>query len=173
MNNEQKILIAGIGNIFLGDDAFGSEVARRLEERAWPHDMRVEDFGIRGFDLAFALFDGYELTILVDAVPRGGVPGTLYKIEPDLDALDELSGPEMSIETHAMNPMKVLAMVKSMGGVFRKVVLIGCEPTPLASEDGQMGLSVAVETAIPQAIRMIEDVIAEARPQRKEISVAA
>jgi hydrogenase maturation protease len=170
---KQRILIAGIGNIFLGDDAFGSEVARQLRQRPWPNDVRVEDFGIRGFDLAFALLDGYELTILVDAVPRGGAPGTLYLIEPDLDALDELNEAGMSIETHGMNPMKVLAMVKSMGGIFKQVVLIGCEPTPLASEDGEMGLSVAVAAAIPEAIRMIEDVIAEAGPQRRNISVAA
>ena len=153
------ILIAGIGNIFLGDDAFGSEVARRLQLRAWPSEVRVEDFGIRGFDLAFALLDGYELTILIDAVPRGDAPGTLYRIEPDLNALDELSEAETSIETHGMNPMKVLAMVKSMGGVFKRVVLIGCEPAPLAAEDGEMGLSDAVAAAIPEAIRMIEETI--------------
>lgn len=167
-----RILIAGIGNIFLGDDAFGSEVARRLRARAWPSDVRIEDFGIRGFDLAFALLDSYELTILLDAVPRGGAPGTLYRIEPDLEALDELSEAETAIETHGMNPMKVLAMVKSMGGVFKQVVLIGCEPAPLASEDGEMGLSVAVEAAIPEAIRMIEEVLGIRSPTVREAIVA-
>src|SRR5690349_19527441 len=93
----QQILIAGIGNIFLGDDAFGSEVARRLQVQSWPEDVHVEDFGIRGFDLAFALLKQYALAILIDAVPRGGVPGTLYKIEPDLEALDELDESQMAI----------------------------------------------------------------------------
>ncbi len=78
-----RILIAGIGNIFLGDDAFGSEVARRLAAQPIPDGVRVVDFGIRGFDLAYALIDGYDATILVDATPRGGSPGTLYLIEPD------------------------------------------------------------------------------------------
>ncbi|MGH7848434.1 MAG: hydrogenase maturation protease, partial [Candidatus Binatia bacterium] len=74
-----KILVAGIGNIFLGDDGFGVEVARELAKRKLPESVRVVDFGIRGFDLAYALLDGYDLTILVDAAPRGGLPGTLYK----------------------------------------------------------------------------------------------
>ena len=168
-----RLLIAGIGNIFLGDDAFGSEVARQLQTRVWPDDVRVEDFGIRGFDLAFALLDGPEVTVLIDAVPRGGLPGTLYRIEPDLDALDELNYAETSFEPHGMNPMKVLAMVKSMGGSFGKVVLIGCEPGPLASEDGELGLSAAVAGVIPVAIRMIEDVIAEASANQKAALAAA
>src|SRR6202030_732892 len=81
---KERILIAGIGNIFLGDDAFGVEVVRRLAARKLPDAIRVVDFGIRGFDLAYALMEGYEITILVDATPRGGQPGTLYTIEPDL-----------------------------------------------------------------------------------------
>ncbi len=83
---KERILIAGIGNIFLGDDAFGVEVVRRLSRsaRKLPDEVRIVDFGIRGFDLAYALMEGYEVAILVDATPRGGVPGTLYTIEPDL-----------------------------------------------------------------------------------------
>jgi len=155
-----RILIAGIGNIFLGDDAFGSEVARLLNQRRWPEDVRVEDFGIRGFDLAFALLDAPELTILIDATPRGGTPGTLYKIEPDIASLDELDRDGMTIETHGMNPMKVLAMVKSMGGQFRKIVFIGCEPAPLTAEDGQMGLSPQVQAAVEEATIMVEGLLA-------------
>ena len=154
------ILIAGIGNIFLGDDAFGSEVARLLNQRRWPEDVRVEDFGIRGFDLAFALLDAPELTVLIDATPRGGTPGTLYKIEPDLAGLDELDAEEMTIETHGMNPMKVLAMVKSMGGKFGRIVLVGCEPAPLTVEEGQMGLSPQVQAAVAEAMTMVEGLIA-------------
>ena len=79
-----RILVAGIGNIFMGDDAFGVEVARQLSGRDLPAGVRVADFGIRGFDLAYALQDGYETTILIDAYPHGDEPGTLYVVEPDL-----------------------------------------------------------------------------------------
>ena len=158
----QQILIAGVGNIFLGDDAFGVEVVRRLGSRTWPDGVRVEDFGIRGFDLAYALMDGYDLTILVDAVGRGGDPGTLYKIEPDLSEIDELDAQSMMVETHGMNPMKVLAMVKSMGGQFKRILLVGCEPATLGSEyEGQMGLSECVEASVDGAISMIESILAE------------
>jgi hydrogenase maturation protease len=154
--SKPRILIAGIGNIFLGDDGFGSEVARQLMRREWPAAVRVEDVGIRGFDLAFALLDAPELTILIDAVPRGSQPGTLYKIEPELDEMDQ----GMTIETHGMNPMKVLAMVKSMGGKLNRIFLIACEPQTLGGEEGQMGLSPPVQLAISEAVRMIEELVA-------------
>ncbi|PWT75746.1 MAG: hydrogenase maturation protease [Proteobacteria bacterium] len=173
MKTKARILVAGIGNIFLGDDAFGSEVARRLQQSCRPAQVRIEDFGIRGFDLAFALLEGYELTIMIDAAPRGGTPGTLYQIAPDFEALDELNETEMTIETHGMNPMKVLTMVKSMGGVCKRTILIGCEPAALASEDGQMGLSPAVEAAIPEAIRMVKELITEVLPNFEKFSAAA
>jgi hydrogenase maturation protease len=154
-----SILIAGIGNIFLGDDAFGSEVARRLIERELPTEVRVVDFGIRGFDLAYALLDGYEVTIFVDATPRGGEPGTLYTIEPDLKELDQLEADGVMAETHGMNPMKVLRLVESMGGEFKRILLVGCEPAPLESEDGHMGLSEAVEAAVDEAINLVESLV--------------
>ena len=154
-----SILIAGIGNIFLGDDAFGSEVARRLMVRKLPEEVRVIDFGIRGFDLAYALLDGYDVTIFVDATPRGEAPGTLYTIEPDLDELDNLDAGGMMVETHGMNPMKVLGMVKSMGGEFKRILLVGCEPVPLRSEDGHMGLSEPVEAAVAEAVKLVESLI--------------
>lgn len=156
-----RILVAGIGNIFLGDDAFGSEVARKLQQRQLPEEVRVVDFGIRGFDLAYALLENYEVTILVDATPRGEPAGTLYTIEPDLTELDELAPESKVLDTHAMNPMKVLAMVKSMGGNFRKVLLVGCEPAPLESEDGHMGLSEPVALAVEEAVRTVESLVAK------------
>lgn len=162
--NEARILVAGIGNIFLGDDAFGSEVARQLLARSLPAEVKVVDFGIRGFDLTYALLDNYELTILVDATPRGGVPGTLYTIEPDPDELDELGFEDATIDTHAMNPMRVLAMVQSMGGRLRNIVIVGCEPTPLDDDsDGHIGLSEPVTSAVPAAIEMIEAIVREAK----------
>ena len=157
---QPRILIAGIGNIFLGDDAFGSEVARRLAGRELPEEVRVVDFGIRGFDLAYALLDGYEVTIFVDATPRGAAPGTLYTIEPDLDEPDAPPGGAAVVETHGMNPLKVLGMVKSMGGEFKRILLVGCEPAPLPSEDGHMGLSEPVERAVDEAVKVVESLVA-------------
>ena len=109
-----NILVAGIGNIFQGDDAFGCEVARALSGRFAPDQVRVVDFGIRGLDLAYALMDRPDLTILLDAAPRGGEPGTVYTIEPDIDNLDETE--QAWLDTHAMDPVRVLRMVKAMGG---------------------------------------------------------
>src|SRR5271165_3610783 len=106
-----RILIGGIGNIFFGDDAFGVEVARRLSGRPLPEGVRVVDFGIRGLDLAYALLDPYDAVILVDAVPRGGQPGTLYVLEPELDAVD---APPPMVEPHALDPWKVLHLAQSL-----------------------------------------------------------
>lgn len=156
---QPRILIAGIGNIFLGDDAFGSEVARRLAERRLPDDARVIDFGVRGFDLAYALLDGYEVTIFVDATPRGGQPGTLYTIEPDLNELDQMDDQQMMVAPHDMNPMKVLGMVKSMGGTFKRIFLVGCEPATFGPEEGLMGLSEPVEAAVDEAVSLIESLV--------------
>ena len=156
-----RILIAGIGNIFLGDDGFGSEVARRLIGRDFPDDVRVVDFGIRGFDLAYALLDGYEVTIFIDATARGNAPGTIYTIEPDLRELGGLRGQQEMVETHGMDPMKVLSMVKSMGGTFNRILLVGCEPATLGPEEGQIGLSEPVEAAVDEAVRVVMALVSE------------
>jgi hydrogenase maturation protease len=158
---EQKpsILVAGIGNIFLGDDAFGVEVVRRLAAIKLPHSVRVSDFGIRGFDLAYALQDGYETTILVDACPHGQAPGTLYVIQPDLTALDDPEGPPIAVEAHAMNPMNVLRMARAMNIELKNTLLVGCEPETLGGEEGHMGLSAPVETALDDAVKLVESVI--------------
>ncbi len=165
-----RILVAGIGNIFLGDDAFGCEVARRLlEENKLPETARVVDFGIRGFDLAYALMDGYDATIFVDATPRGGAPGTIYVIEPDLDELEKIDRQTAAIDTHNMNPMKVLAMVKTMGGTFNKIILVGCEPFFTGEEDiGFMGLSEPVAAAIEKAVEVVESVVAKITAENLE-----
>ncbi|MGH7170885.1 MAG: hydrogenase maturation protease, partial [Gemmataceae bacterium] len=153
-----RILIAGIGNIFLGDDAFGVEVAQRLARRALPDEVRVIDFGIRGLDLTYALLDGYETVILVDALPRGGAPGTLYVLEP---ASDEVcKSVPASIETHGMDPVKVLRLAEAMGGKIERLLLVGCEPMPASDyEDMQPGLSVAVRAAVEAAISLVEALI--------------
>jgi len=152
-----QILVAGIGNIFLGDDAFGVEVARRLSGRALPPGVRVTDFGIRGYDLVYALLDGYDTTILVDACPRGEPAGTLYVIEPDLE---NLGGPEEgAVEAHSMNPLNVLRLAQSMGGPLKRVLLVGCEPGTLGPEEGQMGLSEPIEDAVDEAVRLVEALV--------------
>jgi hydrogenase maturation protease len=156
-----RILIACIGNIFLGDDAFGVEVARRLLERDLPEDVRVVDFGIRGLDLAYALLDGYEAVLMVDAVLRGGRPGTLYLIEPDSCQQLE-SGDTNLVEGHSLSPEKVLRLVAAMGGWAGRLFLVGCEPARAGdvseSWDG-FALSDPVRTAVDQAVGLIEALI--------------
>ena len=128
--------------------------------------MRVADFGIRGFDLAYALQDGYETTILVDACPHGEAPGTLYVIEPDLKALDDPEIPQAVIEAHAMNPVSVLRMARAMNIEVKNVLLVGCEPETLGGEEGQMGLSAPVEAAVEEAVKLVESLIEKLLQQR-------
>ena len=160
MNQQTKkpaILIAGIGNIFLGDDGFGVEVAQRLMKRTQADAVRVVDFGIRGLDLVYALQDGYETTILVDAYPHGQAPGTVSLIELSLEHLE--GAPGEIVQAHAMNPMNVLRMAKAMNVPVQRIVLVGCEPLELGGEEGYMGLSSAVEAALDEAVRMIESTV--------------
>jgi len=163
---QARILIAGIGNIFLGDDGFGCEVSARLARRMWPEGVCVVDFGIRSLDLAYALLDDYDTTVLVDAMPRGGEPGTVYVIEPDLSALNEPCALEMSqhqmlVDPHAMNPLKVLSLARSMGGGYGHILLVGCEPLTLGPEEGQMGLSEPVAAAVDEAVSVVESLVRE------------
>jgi hydrogenase maturation protease len=165
--NSPRILIAGIGNIFLGDDAFGVEVARRLLWRKLPDGVRVADFGIRGFDLAYALLEDYDVAILVDATSQGGDPGTVYTIE--IDCTDrENGGPRaIELETHGMNPIHVLEIVRQLGGQPKRVLLIGCEPETLGDQaEGALGLSATVEAAVSVAIGVIERLVAKLGGQR-------
>ncbi len=161
--NQPRLLVACIGNIFLGDDGFGCEVARLLSRRSLPEEVKVVDFGIKSFDLAYALMDGYETTIFVDASRRGGAAGTIYVIEPDLDEIEaELNTDEMTFEPHSMNPLKVLRMVKSQGGSFNKIIVVGCEPQ-FTGEDGEgfMGLSAPVQASLGKAVEVVESLIAK------------
>jgi hydrogenase maturation protease len=159
--SEPRILVAGIGNIFLGDDAFGVEVVRRLSRRVLPDYVRVVDYGIRGLDLAYALLDGYDLAILVDAAGRGEDPGTLYVLEPEIRDADVNASQPVLMEAHGMNPMRVLDMVRAMGGRPQRVLVVGCEPATLGDEfEGTMGLSAPVEVAVDGAIAMVESLIA-------------
>jgi len=154
---QPRILIGGIGNIFHGDDGFGVEVARRLLDERLPEEVRVVDFGIRGYDFAFALMDGYEATIMVDAVKRGGTPGTLYLIEVDPNGL---AGDSSPADAHAMNPFRVVQFAKQMGGEMGRVLLLGCEAESFGSEEeGAMGLSAPVEAAIEPTVSRVRGLV--------------
>jgi hydrogenase maturation protease len=155
----KNILIAGIGNIFLADDGFGVAVANRLASKNFPSGVRVADFGIRGFDLAYALMEGYETTILVDAYPAEGEPGTLFVVEPDLLELNSAAAQPGAIEPHAMNPMAVLRMAVNMGGQLKRVLLVGCVPATLGPEEGQMGLSEPVTAAVEEGAQLVESLV--------------
>lgn len=159
-----RILIAGIGNIFLGDDGFGCEVAARLARRELPDGVRVIDFGVRGLGLAYALMDDYDAVVMVDAAPRGAAPGAVYVIEPDLRELSEAKAQEMNsqafVDAHTMNPLKAIALAGSMGGKIKRLLLVGCEPLTLGPEEGQMGLSEPVAAAVDEAVSAVESLVA-------------
>lgn len=164
----KRVLIACIGNIFLGDDGFGVEVAQRLLRRQgkqFPEGTQVTDFGIRGMDLAYTLLDDYDTLVLVDAVPRGGQPGTLYLIEPDLTNMTPEKGGEagrIALDSHSMDPVKVLAYARTLGAQPIRTLLVGCEPASLGGDDPmdmQMGLSEPVQAAVDEAIKMIDALV--------------
>ena len=160
-----RILIAGIGNIFLADDGFGCEVVRRLAERELPDGVEVVDFGIRGLDLAYALQDDYEAVVFVDALPRGEKPGTVYLIEPEIRAEGEVA-----LDTHGMDPVKVIRFAQAMGAEIPRTLVVGCEPElvpgrrgfeTLAYDDMLMGLSQPVLTAVDGAVKLVESLVEE------------
>jgi hydrogenase maturation protease len=156
-----KILVAGIGNIFLGDDAFGVEVVNRLRARSLPDYVSLVDFGIRSYDLAYALMEDWDLVILIDALPRGGVPGTLYTIEPELPEPDER---EVVVDAHTMNPVSALQLVEALGGRIGRLLLVGCEPETVEPDrEGNIVLSGPVSAAVNEALRAVEELIMPAR----------
>jgi hydrogenase maturation protease len=153
--NQPRILIAGVGNIFLGDDAFGVEVAQRLLRRPLPPEVRVVDFGIRGLDLAYTLLDGYEAVILVDAVPRGGQPGTLYVLEPELTSAEGVP----IMQAHNLDPAQMLRMVAALGGKVENLLMVGCEPGAPAGDEELPEMCVAVRAAVEEAVLLVESIL--------------
>jgi len=165
----QDLLIVGIGNVFLGDDGFGVEVVRRLASQPLPGGVRVADFGTRGLHLAFELLDRPEATtILVDATQRGGDPGTVYLIEPDLGQLADLAAPGAGgmADAHAMTPEAVFSLLRSLGGTPGRVLIVGCEPLRCEEE---MGLSPPVELAVGEATKLILEVVAREQGKRRQL----
>lgn len=155
----KRILVAGIGNIFLGDDAFGVEVVWRLLRRPLHDAVTVVDFGIRGLDLAYALLDDYDLAVLIDTTRRGGAPGTLYVLEPQTE---NRNSDEPTTDAHGMVPHQALQFARGMGGRLPPLRLIGCEPATLdPGDDGVFRLSESVQAAVEPAIQLIRSLIAE------------
>ena len=154
------ILVAGIGNIFLGDDAFGVEVTLSLARRRLPGDVTVKDFGIRGFDLAYALLDPWDAVILVDTLSRGEAPGTLFVFEPNLAGLGDPTTHDMAMNPHGMDPELVLNLAASMGTISAQILILGCEPNDFGDElEGRMGLSSAVQNSVEEASNMVEELV--------------
>jgi hydrogenase maturation protease len=154
-----RVLVAGIGNIFLGDDGFGVEVARRLAEHELPPGAEVRDFGIRGMDLAYALGDDLDAAVFVDAAPRGEAPGTLFVIEPEIDE------DTLSLDTHGMDPVKVLRLARELGPVPEVLRVVGCEPLTRmggdTSEELVGELSDPIRAAVEPAVAMVESLLDE------------
>ena len=151
-----RILVAGIGNVFLGDDGFGVALADRLARRELPPGVEVVDFGIRGMDLAYAMQEGYDAVLLLDATPRGEPPGTLYVIEP------EPADDEVALETHGMDPVKVLGLVRALGGRPPRTLVVGCEPqTRMSVDDDDLvaELSEPVRLALAEGERLVESLL--------------
>jgi hydrogenase maturation protease len=146
----RRILVAGIGNVFLGDDGFGVALAGRLARSELPAGVDVVDFGIRGMDLALALGD-YDAAVLLDATPRGGVPGTLYVIEPEV-------GDGVAVDAHGMDPVKVLALAGAMGSAPPRTLVVGCEP---GDQEEAAVLTEPVRAALDAAVKLVEGVVAD------------
>ncbi len=157
--NPARILVAGIGNIFFGDDAFGVEVIAALRRSGLPESVRVVDFGIRAYDLAYAFGDGYEVVVFVDATPRGTDPGTIFLIEPEWPDAAELA--DAVPVGHGLDPVGVLRLAATLVAERPRIFLVGCEPATLASEDGAIELSPAVRSAVPAAVAMIGNLVGQ------------
>jgi len=174
----QKMLVAGVGNIFFTDDAFGCEVVRRLANEDLPEGVTVADFGIKGVHLAYELLDGYDTVIIVDAAPCGGKPGDLYLIEPKLEEIAESplvqaasEGESALIDAHGLEPDAIFGMLKALGGNVGRALVVGCEPESV--EDG-LGLTATVEAAVDPAVRRLVDIIHRVHnSQEMELSVLA
>ena len=148
-----RVLVAGIGNIFLGDDAFGVEVVKHVDHELLPDGVKVVDFGIRGVHLAYELLDGYDALVLIDAMPLGEAPGTVAIFQPDVDSIDPTS-----VDAHSMSPAVVLGLLAGLGGHIPHVVVIGCEPHSV--EEG-LGLSEPVASAVASAVEAVHRVVAD------------
>ena len=156
-----QILVAGIGNAWMKDDAFGGKVAERLERTELPAGTSVFDFGIGGLDLAYEVMRGYHALVLVDVSRQGGEPGTLYVMEPDEEEIEGGIQDGEVINPHGMDPQTVLRFVKSVGGWPGKVVVVACEPGNV--EEMGLGLTDEVAASVDRAVKLVLDTVEELR----------
>jgi hydrogenase maturation protease len=155
---EKQVLVAGVGNAWLQDDAFGGEVARKMEAQGVPSGVTVMDFGTGGLDLAYEVMRGYDALVILDASRQGGEPGTLYVIEPEMDEFaPEISDGE-TIDPHGMDPATMLRFVRATGGWPGKVVVIGCEPGEV--DQVGYGLTPPVAAVVDRAIALVLETVA-------------
>jgi hydrogenase maturation protease len=155
-----RTLVAGVGNVFLSDDAFGVEVIRLLADHPRPAGVEIRDFGIRGIHLAYELLDGCDLFVLVDAAARGEEPGTVTVLEVDMPGPDDAgSGPGPVMDAHSLTPDSIFTLVESLGGRPGRSLLVACEPADVSAG---MGLSEPVREALPHAVRAVQDILAQA-----------
>ncbi len=158
--SRKRLLIAGVGNVFLGDDGFGVEVVKRLAGRELPGGVEVKDFGIKGMDLVYALQDDYEVVVFVDATPRGEEPGTVYLLEPEIE-----EDGVVTLDTHGMDPVKVIKFARALGAKPTRTLVVGCEPQVVVSgedyDDMLMELSEPVRAAVEEAVKLVEALVEE------------
>jgi hydrogenase maturation protease len=152
-----RTLVAGVGNIFLSDDAFGCEVVRLMAGRPVPAGVEVKDFGIRGVHLVYDLLDGCDLFVLVDAAARGEAPGTVSVIEVEVPEPEPEPSAGPVMDAHDLTPDAIFAMLGSLGGRPGRSLLVACEPADVSAG---MGLSAPVQEALPHAVRTVEEIIA-------------
>lgn len=150
---QKQVLVAAVGNLWMKDDGFGSEVAKRLEERELPSGVVVFDFGTGGLNLAYEVMRGYDALILVDISRQGGEPGTLYVMEPDEESVEGGIEDGDMIDPHGMDPQTVLRFVKNVGGWPGKVIVIACEP--MVVEEMGIGLSEPVGAVVDKAVDLV------------------
>ena len=164
MSSEEQlrsILVAGVGNVWLRDDGFGGEVARRLEQLELPAGVTVMDAGTGGLDLAYEVMRGYDGLVILDVSKQGGEPGTLYVMEPDEESVQGGIEDGEVINPHGMDPQTVLRFVKSIGAWPGRVVVIACEPADV--EEMGWGMSSDVEEAVDRAVGLVLDTVQELR----------
>jgi hydrogenase maturation protease len=154
-----RTLVAGVGNVFQRDDAFGVEVIRLLADRPRPAGVEIADFGIRGVHLVYELLNGCDLFVLVDAAQRGCEPGTVtvLEVEPGDAVKPGDEGPRTAVmDAHGLAPDEIFAMLASMGSRPGRSLVVACEPADVSAG---MGLSDQVREALPQAVRAVEEIL--------------
>lgn len=159
MASEPKILIAGVGNELRQDDAFGMLLAQKLQEEAsFPPLVKVMEIGSGGIHLVQQLFDKYDVLILLDIVKWGGAAGTIHFKEVEVKDISQLPQDEQNeflADMHYINPLKALMMAKALHVLPKQVLFLGCESEE--HEEIGIGVSAAVEAALPVAFKRIRD----------------